>query len=169
MNADCWRPFIILFIMTTSNALLSARTYLSENKPAKQKYLSAEKYLSPSRWCTAAAAGALSTRRRVPHCAASMSHYFSRPMSLWLSLDSHLILQNNQFSINICFQIMKVFPLSLRKFCYILLLQPALHCRLSAPLTVSFYLKIFRVWPRNISISYHTSTLFEHICTLHSK
>ena len=48
-------------------------------------------------------------------------------------------------------------------------LQAALHCRLSAPLTVSFYLKIFRVWPRNISISYHTSTLFEHICTLHSK
>ena len=48
-------------------------------------------------------------------------------------------------------------------------LQTALHCRLSAPLTVSFYLKIFRVWPRNISISYHTSTLFEHICTLHSK
>ena len=47
-------------------------------------------------------------------------------------------------------------------------LQTALHCRLSAPLTVSFYLKIFRVWPRNISISYHTSTLFE-ICTLHSK
>ena len=42
-------------------------------------------------------------------------------------------------------------------------LQAALHCRLSAPLTVSFYLKIFRVWPKNISISYHTSTLFEHI------
>ena len=48
-------------------------------------------------------------------------------------------------------------------------LQTALHCRLSAPLTVSFYLKIFRVWPRNISISYHTSTLRDNICTLHSK
>ena len=59
-KCECRRPFIILFIMTTFNALLSARTYLSENKPAKQKYLSAEKYLSPSLCCTAAAAGAWS-------------------------------------------------------------------------------------------------------------
>ena len=47
-------------------------------------------------------------------------------------------------------------------------LQTEIHCRLSAPLTVSFYLKIFRIWPRNILISYHTSTLRDNICTLHS-